>query len=65
MLGFTQAHVLQFFLADLPNKERWGALASLFLQNRLNWLNMKTFGEDLPPHHAASPLATAYFIILS
>jgi hypothetical protein len=36
------------FAEQKTNKERWGALASLFLQNRLNWLNMKAFGDDLP-----------------
>ena len=29
-------------------QDRWGALASLFLENRMSYLNAKSFGEDLP-----------------
>ena len=29
-------------------QELWGALASLFLENRMSYLNAKSFGEDLP-----------------
>jgi hypothetical protein len=29
-------------------REMWGALATLFLENRMSYLNAKSFGEDLP-----------------
>jgi hypothetical protein len=41
------------FVEQKTKQERWGALASLFLQNRLNWLKMKTFGDDLPAEDEA------------
>lgn len=36
-------------LTDLKREqEMWSALASLFLENRMSYLNAKSFGEDLP-----------------
>ncbi len=49
--------------------EKWCAEASLFLQNRMAYLNLETFGDDLPPEDEVDtrrkwppePLSTDWF----